>query len=606
MKPWAYIYFACAIILAMGALPAIVWGQDVQVSATTSTDTVGVQEQFQLTVTVSGRDAGDAEAPRLPGLKGFQVVAGPNVSSQFQWINGRTSSSKSFIYILLPEKEGQFTIDPVEVRVGNRSFKTQPINIRVTASSQPANRPRRLPADSFSGDESGSQSRTTGEQVFVAVELDRNAAYAGQQVTLSYHLYTQVGISGIQLQESPALTGFWVEDLEVPQNPVGTRRVINGREYLDYVIKKQAIFPNTSDKLKIPSSTFAISAKTSGDFFGFFGQTETIYRRTKEEILEVKPLPLQNRPAGFGNAVGSFNLTSNLDKTQASTGEAVTLNLKLSGRGNLKMIPDIALPNLPDFTVYSSKHTDNVRPFEGNLIGGDKSWEYVIVPKAPGQQTIPSLSLSYFNPEQEQYETLTTPPMTLKVVRGTDSGSGISGLSGIARQNLTRQGTDINFIKLTAGDMGSAPFPIYRSAWFYLLAIVPLAVNIGILLHQKSQSGDAVMVRTRRARRTALGRLKRARKAGLTDARRFYDEAAGALGGYLSDRFNLPEIAVAGDTLKRTMAEKSIEGAVIEDTLACLQECDFGRFVSASLTPEKMAGIVSRIRKIIDILEQAG
>jgi hypothetical protein len=114
------------------------------------------------------------------------------------------------------------------------------------------------------------------------------------------------------------------------------------------------------------------------------------------------------------------------------------------------------------------------------------------------------------------------------------------------------------------------------------------------------------MVRTRRARRTALGRLKRARKAGLTDARRFYDEAAGALGGYLSDRFNLPEIAVAGDTLKRTMAEKSIEGAVIEDTLACLQECDFGRFVSASLTPEKMAGIVSRIRKIIDILEQAG
>jgi hypothetical protein len=594
---------ALAAIFTTGVFSAVVSGQDIQVSATTSTDTVGVQEQFQLTVTVSGRDAGDTEAPRLPGLKGFQVVAGPNVSSQFQWINGRTSSSKSFIYILLPEKEGQFTIDPIEVRAGNRSFKTQPINVRVTASSQPASRPRRLPADPFAGDQ-GSQSRTVGDQVFVAAELDRNSAYAGQQVTLSYHLYTQVGISGIQLQESPSLTGFWVEDLEVPQNPVGTRRVINGKEYLDYVIKRQALFPNVPGSLKIPSSTFAISAKTSGDFFGFFGQTETLYRRTKEEILEVKPLPLQNRPAGFGNAVGSFNLTGSLDKTQAGTGEAVTLNLKLSGRGNLKVIPDIALPNLPDFTVYSSKHTDNVRPFEGNLIGGDKTWEFVLVPKAPGQQTIPALSLSYFNPEREQYETLATQPLTLKVVRGTDSGSGISGLSGITRQNLTRQGTDINFIKLTAGDLGPEPYPIYRLPWVYLLAIVPMAVNIGLLLHQKARSGDAVVVRTRRARRTALGRLKHSRKAGLVDARRFYDEAAAALGGYLSDRFNLPEIAVAGDSLKKNLMERSIPAEVIEETLACLQECDFGRFVSASLTSAKMAGVVSRIRNIIDALER--
>jgi hypothetical protein len=604
MKSQHVLRVTLATILSAAVFPAALFGQDVQVSATTSTDTVGVQEQFQLTITVSGKDAGDSEAPRLPALNGLRVMAGPNVSQQFQWINGRTSSSKSFIYILLPEKEGQFTIEPAEVRVGGRSFKTQPINVRVTASSQPSSRPRRMPMDPFAGGESASQARTAGDQVFVAAELDRSTAYAGQQVTLSYHLYTQVGISGIQLQENPALTGFWVEDLEVPQNPVGTRRIINGKEYLDYVVKKQAIFPNAPGRLKIPSSTFAISAKTSGDFFGFLGQTETIYRHTREEVLEAKPLPLQNRPEGFSNAVGSFNLVGSLDKTQAATGDAVTLNLKLSGRGNLKVIPDIVLPNLPDFTVYSSKHTDNVRPFEGSLIGGDKTWEYVLVPKAPGQQNIPSLSLSYFNPEKEQYQTLTTPPLALKVVRGTDSGGAAGGLSGIARQGLTRQGTDINFIKLTAGDLGPAPAPLYRSAWVYVLAILPLAANVGILLHQRSQSGDAVTVRSRRARKTALGRIKRARKLPPADARRFYDEAAAALGGYLSDRFSLPEIALAGDTLKRSLAEKSVRNETIEETLSCLQECDFGRFVGASLTPDKMAGMVSRIRGIIDSLER--
>ncbi len=581
------------------------WGQDVQVTAATSTDTVGVQDQFQLTVTVSGRDADSAEAPRLPAFKDFQVVSGPSVSSQFQWINGRTSSSRSFIYILLPKREGQFTIDPVEVKVGNRVFKTQPLNVRVTSSSPTPGGPRRSPGDLFTGGEQAPVPRVSGEQVFVAAELDRSTAYPGQQVTLSYHLHTQVGISGIQLQESPPLTGFWVEDLEVPQNPTGSRRVVNGREYLDYVIKKQALFPNAAGKLTIPVSTFAISAKTSGDFFGFFGGTETIYRKTREVVLEVNPLPTQNRPAGFSNAVGSFNLTGSLDKSEAATGEAVTLHVKLSGRGNLKMIPDIPLPNLPDFTVYSSKHNDNIRPFDGNLIGGDKTWEYVIVPKAPGLQTIPALSLSYFDPERNRYESLTTTPLQLKVVRGADSGGGLPGLSGSAKQNLTRQGTDINFIKLSARDFDPAGPPAYRSAWFYLLALVPVAVNVALLVHLKTQAADAIVARTRRARRTALRRLKVAQKAGLGDSRRFYDQAAGALAGYLSDRFNLPAIALAGDTLEKTLAEKSIPEEIVRETLSCLQECDFGRFVTAAAAPDKTAAIVERIRSLVDALEHA-
>ncbi len=593
-----------ALLLMLVCARAVV-AQDVQVTATTSTDTVGVQEQFQLTITVSGRDADDAESPRLPALKGFQVVAGPSVSSQFQWINGRTSNSRSFIYILLPEKEGQFTIDPIEVKVGSRVFKTQPLNMRVTASSQQQNRPRRSPGDVFMGGEQAGAARVSGDQVFVTAELDRSSAYPGQQVTLSYHLYTQVGINGIQLQENPPLTGFWVEDLEVPQNPTGTRRVVNGREYLDYVIKRQALFPNAPGKLTIPPSTFAISAKTSGDLFGIFGGTETIYRKTKEEALEVRPLPSQNRPAGFSNAVGSFNLTSSLDKAEAATGEAVTLHVKLSGRGNLKVIPDVALPSLPDFTVYSSKHNDNIRPFDGNLIGGDKAWEYVIVPKAPGQQTIPSLSLSYFDPDHNRYETLTTPPLSLKVVRGTESGAGLVGLSGAAKQNLTRQGTDINFIKLAASELEPAGPPLYLSAWFYIVALAPVAINVALLVRQKTQPADAAAARTRRARRTALRRLKDARKAGVADSRRFYDQAAAALGGYLADRFNLPAIALAGDVLEKTLAEKSIPEDVVRDALSCLQECDFGRFVTAAATPEKTAQIAARIHKIVDALERA-
>ena len=128
------------------------WGQDTQVTASVGSDTVGVQDQFRFTITVSGKDSDSAEAPRISDLQNFEIVAGPNVSSQFQWINGRASSSKSFIYILIPEKEGQFTIDSVEVRVGDAVYKTQPLQIRVTSApvqSSPQPQRRIRPIDPF-------------------------------------------------------------------------------------------------------------------------------------------------------------------------------------------------------------------------------------------------------------------------------------------------------------------------------------------------------------------------------------------------------------------------------------------------------------------------
>jgi hypothetical protein len=212
--------------------------------------------------------------------------------------------------------------------------------------------------------------------------------------------------------------------------------------------------------LEIPSSTFAISARTPGDFFSIFGQTETLYRRTQELSLEVEALPEQNRPGDYGNAVGQFRLSSKLDRDEAATGDAVSLQIKLEGTGNLKMIPDIALPTMPDFTIYSSQHTDNVKPLGNDRIGGDKTWDYVIVPKAPGDHEIPSLEFSYYDPERKTYKTLSTAPLSLKVVRGASSSSEITDLAGVSKQNLTRQGSDINFIKLSAGDLTSKDAPL--------------------------------------------------------------------------------------------------------------------------------------------------
>lgn len=602
-----------AIALVILLFAGFGMAQDTQVTASIGGEAVGVQDQFQFTITVSGRDSGDAEQPRLPVLNGFRVVAGPSVSTQFQWINGRTSSNKSFTYVLLPEKEGQFTIDPAEVRVGGKVYRSQPLHIRVTSATPRARIPQQPrsvnplnPFDPFGGEEDFPASRPAADAVLVKAELDRSSAFPGQQVTLSYRVYTQVGISQPQLQESPPLSGFWVEDLEVEKNQKGVRQVVNGREYLVFTVKKQALFATTTGTLKIPSSIFAMSADPGGGIFGVFGRSETLYRRTQELSLDVRPIPAAGRPANFNNAVGSFKLSSSADKSRVATGEAVALQVKLDGLGNLKMIPDISLPVLPDLTVYSSKHTDTVRPSAGDQIGGSKIWEFVLVPKTPGRQTIPAIAFSFFDAEQEKFATVETPAIALDVVRGADS-PGVSGLSGSEKQDLVRRGTDINFIKLSTEDIEETGTPFHRSRWIFVLGAIPLLFNAGLLILQRQRSKlstDAGFARSRKAKNTALQRLKTAEKAGKSETRRFYDQAAAALSGYLSERFNIPEIELTGDHLERVLSQSAIPRETFEETRACLQECDFGRFVSASSSGDKMHSLARRIRSNIDDLEK--
>jgi hypothetical protein len=141
-----------------------------------------------------------------------------------------------------------------------------------------------------------------------------------------------------------------------------------------------------------------------------------------------------------------------------------------------------------------------------------------------------------------------------------------------------------------------------------VLASLSLLFSTGSFVIQKrlaQQTQNVVLARSRRAKRAALRRLRKAEKAGRVAPRRFYDEAATALEGYLEDKFNLPGIAVTADTLERVLEQKDIDPVKVKEAVAILQECDFGRFVTASQAPEQRTDLGRRIRGMIDTLERA-
>ena len=232
----------------------------------------------------------------------------------------------------------------------------------------------------------------------------------------------------------------------------------------------------------------------------------------------------------------------------------------------------------------------------------------MIVPKAPGRQTIPPIAFSFFDSDQNRYETTSTSPISLNVTGGNTDIAAAPGLFDINKQELTRRGTDIHFIKLSAGSFERYDAPLYRKTWFYFLFALPVILNASVLLYRKQQSrltGNATVFRSRKARQNALKKLKAAEREGKTDPRRSYDLAADALFGYLADRVNLQEIELTSDNLERTLSGKSVPREIIEETKECLQACDFGRFVAASESPDKMAELSARIRRNIDTLEKA-
>lgn len=62
---------------------------------------------------------------------GFIVRGGPNQSSSFSMINGKTSSSVSYTYFVEPRDTGTLTIPAVSIKANGETVSTAPIAVRV-------------------------------------------------------------------------------------------------------------------------------------------------------------------------------------------------------------------------------------------------------------------------------------------------------------------------------------------------------------------------------------------------------------------------------------------------------------------------------------------
>ncbi|MCK4532959.1 protein BatD [bacterium] len=87
-----------------------------------------------------------------------------------------------------------------------------------------------------------------------------------------------------------------------------------------------------------------------------------------------------------------ISLSASIDENIISLDDQLTL--KVSASGKTTKIPSPTLPDLPDFTVYSSGRSQNVSLINGKF-SSSVTFNYILSPRKAGKYTIPPITLSH-------------------------------------------------------------------------------------------------------------------------------------------------------------------------------------------------------------------
>ena len=551
-------------------------------------------EPFRIEFELNAKPDSDSFVP--PTFDNFDVVAGPSISqgSSMQIINGEMTKSVSYAitYVLLPQKAGNFAIDPATIGVKKRNYTTQRTVIEVrnaqqsSSSQQGGNRNQNESAESRANNTIGK------DDLLLRLDLSKRNVYKGEPVRAILKLYSRVSIAGSESSKMPAFNGFWSQQLDIEQGPF--RETLNGKVYEAYNIAEYLLYPQQGGTLTIEPAELTVIAqivvRSNRNYDPFFGGGQEVYNvrrplKTPEVKVQVKDFPA-GAPVSFAGAVGRYNLSHKLSSTEVAANSAVTLQLTISGIGNLNFIsaPTLSLPS--SFEQYDVKSEEKVENRASGSIGY-RRFDYPFIVRAEGEYEIAPVEFTYFDLEKAKYVTLATPSMKVVVTPDTTAAaeSQQAVAMGVKREDVRLLGEDIRFIKLGAPALRTVVAPLALSPLYWAIVVAMLLIAIIVYFVVKKRISDnrnVVLVKGRRANKVAIKRFRIAEKyMREQDRRAFYEEMLRAMWGYLGDRFNIP---VADLTREVVLAELTRRGAAAEaeSVIAVIARCEEAQYSPAT------------------------
>ncbi|WP_330961189.1 BatD family protein [Photobacterium sp. 53610] len=439
-RVWAGVILLIASLLSYSANAA-------QVVATVSSNQVGINEIFELKVSID--DSVSNNALDLSPLKKDFTVGTPSTSSFSSFVNGSVTRRTEWRVALAAKSTGKLTIPAF--RIG--ATRSDPIVI--TVSNQP-----------------GQTSPATDLAIEVTGRMDKDTLYVGESQI--YQVQIKIG-EQIEQASLASPQGDGIDVVQVGKDHQADT-VLNGRQYT-IINRKYRI---TATK---PGNITLQGAKLTGTAFKS-GRGRSVGLRIPVNIqAEPKSLAVKGKPdtyQGLWLPTADLQLSQQWqnDSAELKVGEPVTRVLTLKMKGTPQsQLPDLSLSYPDSVRVYSEKPVYSQESDYSVM-----TLKQVIIPRQSGAISLPALKVNWWNTEKGQQQqsladgkTLQVKPDSTANASNPQTPSASSQDSDQSSQNLSRQSLN-SLSGDTPQQQGVAPF------WPWLTLIVTMLWIITLVL----------------------------------------------------------------------------------------------------------------------------
>jgi hypothetical protein len=431
---------------------AVAWAEP-KVVATVDSNEIGLGETVTLTITVTSDSTMSIGDHRLPQIDNMELIQQfPTRESRSVYTNGKFEfvQTQRYNYVFQASQKGAVTIPPIEIVVNNKAFKTNSIQISIKDTGAIAQNPSKSPSTNsrpsfedeedpmdeaeaifnqllkrhgIGGQQPGQMPRgaqpnvNPSEAFFIQMDVDKNEAYVGEQVTASWYIYTRNQIQNIDTLKYPNLKGFLKEDIEVATKLDFQQEVINGIAYRKALLVSYALFPIKEGQALVDAYKARCTVLTGGGSLFNMGNSYTFSKSSQEAKVKVKPIPTLGRPSDYAGGVGQFTIKSSIENSTVPLNQPFTLRIRLEGRGNAKSI-DLPTLNLPATLEEYSRRDESKFSRDGTSF---KEFEILLIPRQTGKIQIPGFTMSFFDPSSGRFYSGSAIPIELNVVAGKGS-----------------------------------------------------------------------------------------------------------------------------------------------------------------------------------------
>jgi BatD DUF11 like domain len=446
-------------LLAMIALAGA--GKAQQVRAELSQDYAAVGQPVRLNISVTGGRG--AQVPQQLNVDGVDARF-VGKSEQMQWQMGKggvnSNATSTYSYIIVPLRQGDFTIPAIPIVVSGKTLKTSPLKLSVSGGR--GNVPV-LPAIPVPQRQKGQQSvsppptaqatprSARGSQqdetkiAFGDLIIPKKTVYVGEVVPVELRFYFDASYP-VRLPDRPTFSGDGFTVMRFSK-PIEKQQEVGGRTY-NLVIFQTALTAAKAGSLEISPATMESQIQLPGrsgidDFFGGFfgnmlstGDVRQTTVSTQSAKLEVKPLPKDGQPENFSGAVGQFSLQASAAPKQAAAGDPISLNVTVVGRGNFDAMGAPVLVDAEGWRTYPPGEKFEASQSDPIGFNGEKRFEYMIVAREDRSKT-PIAELSFFDPAVEKYVTVRSNGIAVTAKGGKVDSSPVAAASATPQPQAT-------------------------------------------------------------------------------------------------------------------------------------------------------------------------